>query len=186
MPCESISSVFANRHANNNNNGSSSSGAGGGNGAAGGGKSRSNSSSCRKKLLRRRSAGGCGGSGTAADILAPIFGGDPVDDGLADVDGGPEGVSGAGGSFFVGGDRECLDEELVAGGGGRDATGLLATSTGLARFRLKRGSEATLSRSGLSQRNEMEAMLSRRRGSLPVEMLSISCSGEFNISYTEL
>lgn len=166
MPCDSLTAVFAHRHPNN---GSINAGIGGGSV----GKSRSTTSS-RKKLLRRRSAGGCG---SGADILAPIFSGDPLDHGSGVIDCGS--VSGGGG---LGDDVTCFNEEILGSNNLCDETGLLETSTGnfgSARFRLKRGSEATLSRSGVShsQRNEMEAMLSRRRGSLPVEMLSISCSG---------
>lgn len=60
-----------------------------------------------------------------------------------------------------------------------------ADSGGPSRFRLKRGSEASLLRNTghqqqHHQRSDMEALLTRRRGSLPVEMLSISCSGELD------
>lgn len=187
MPCDMLSSstVFGSRSSSNSN---SNNGGGGGNG--GGGKSSSSSRSSRKKLLRRRSAGG------GADILAPIFGdplddddGDGVDVRIADRSACVESsaaaaatASGAGAS-----DGGCFDEagDDQEDGNSSDAIAAAAIASA-SRFRLKRGSEVTLTRSG-HQRNggdgggngDMEALLSRRRGSLPVEMLSISCSGEF-------
>lgn len=136
----------------------------------------------RKKLLRRRSAGG-------TEILAPIFG-DPLDVDIDDMDDATTTTTTAAAAAAETADAAATDSgssngsnKSSGGDGGCDATAT-TLSASAARFRLKRGSEVTLTR-GLHQRGGsgndgggMEALLSRRRGSLPVEMLSISCSGE--------
>lgn len=182
MPCDMLSSstVFGTR---SNSKTNSNNGGNGGNGG-GGGKSSSSSRSSRKKLLRRRSAGG------GADILAPIFG-DPLDDDDGDDDGisggGDIADRGAGGEpaasgLSAGADVPCFGE--IGDDRQDDSSDAIAAAAfaSAARFRLKRGSEVTLTRSGHQRGSgsggDLEALLSRRRGSLPVEMLSISCSGE--------
>lgn len=194
MPCDMLSSstVFGSRSSSNSNskNGGGGGGGngGGGNGCSGGGggKSSSSSRSSRKKLLRRRSAGG------GADILAPIFG-DPLDDDDGDDDGNSGGgdivhhgayVEPATSGWTAGADAASFGEigDDPGQDDGSDAIAAAAFASA-ARFRLKRGSEVTLTRSGHQRGSgsggDLEALLSRRRGSLPVEMLSISCSGEF-------
>lgn len=127
--------------------------------------------------------------------MAPIFG-DPLDvdiddDELVDVT-----VATAAAAAMAAQDDVCInattqiidvgtDEGNLDGrGGGCDA----ATFAASARIRLKRGSEVVLAR-GLHQRGgsgnggDMDALLTRRRGSLPVEMLSINCSGEAKSCY---